>query len=167
LLLTIYGSRLVAFDRFAFSDEALELEHLKRLSRQVPDGFAVRRIDLNLARRIVAEGSLLVEGHVGRFLSPEDFVRRGVGFCVLHGRLVVSGASSYAICSQGIEIQIDTHPDYRRRGLATVVAATLISHCLERGLAAHWDAANPVSAALARKLGYTLQGSYEMLVRVW
>lgn len=42
-----------------------------------------------------------------------------------------------------------------QRGLATVVCASLLVHCLERGIQAHWGAANPQSAALAEKLGFS------------
>lgn len=49
---------------------------------------------------------------------------------------------------------------YRRQGMATALAARLLCWCLERGLEAHWDAANPESCALALKLGYQPLGSY-------
>ena len=52
-------------------------------------------------------------------------------------------ASSYTVYRGGIEIEIDTHPDHRRRGLARACGAALMLECLKRGLYS-WDAQNPV-----------------------
>ena len=119
-----------------------------------------------MARQIDADSTLISEDHVRNFNSPEDFVGRGLGFCVLVGERIVSGASSYAICNQGIEVQVNTNPEYRQRGLATAVSAALIVYCLEHDIEARWDAGNPRSVKLAERLGYLASGSYEMLVRI-
>jgi predicted GNAT family acetyltransferase len=66
----------------------------------------------------------------------------------------VSGCSSFAIGGGKLEIEIDTHPDFRRRGLAAACAAALILHCLDRGIEPCWDAANEESARLAQRLGF-------------
>ena len=72
----------------------------------------------------------------------------------------VSGASSYSGYPGGIEIEIDTRADFRRKGLARICGAKLILECLERGLYPSWDAHNPGSAALAKKLGYRFDRAY-------
>lgn len=66
-------------------------------------------------------------------------------------------ATSYTIYDEGIEIEVCTHPDHRRKGLATIVCAALILYCLDRGKYPNWDAANLNSVALAQKLGYTME----------
>ena len=60
----------------------------------------------------------------------------------------------------GIEIQVDTKEEYRRKGLAEVCCAKLILECLERGLYPSWDAQNKGFLALAEKLGYHYSHSY-------
>jgi L-amino acid N-acyltransferase YncA len=60
-----------------------------------------------------------------------------------------------------LEIEIQTHRQFRRRGLARAVAAALILYCIEHGIEACWDAANEPSAALARQLGFHSTGKYE------
>ena len=80
---------------------------------------------------------------------------------VLHQGRFVSGASSAAIGGGKFEIEIQTQPQFRRRGLARAVAAALILHGLERGMEACWDAANEPSSALARQLGFHPTGKYE------
>lgn len=79
---------------------------------------------------------------------------------VLCGGELVAGASSYAVYRDGIEIEIDTRPDQRGKGLATACGARLILDCLDRGLYPSWDAHDKRSAHLAQKLGYRLAGAY-------
>src|SRR5262249_52737178 len=98
---------------------------------------------------------------VYNFRSHEEFMTRGVGLGILHQGMFVSGASSAAVGGGKVEIEIQTHRQFRRRGLARTVAAALILYCLERGLEPCWDAANRLSAALARQLGFHSTGTYE------
>ena len=74
---------------------------------------------------------------------------------------VVCGASSYSIYDNGIEIEVATDHNYRRKGLATIVSAALILDCLEKGIYPNWDAANTTSAKLAEKLGYVFDKAYD------
>ena len=163
LVQSIHGSRTIEMPRYAFTSEALDLEHLRSLALGVPDGYRAVQMDLDLARQLVAEESRFSEDHMVNFDSPEDFAERGFGFCLLHGDQMASVATTFAICSKGIEIQINTREEHRCQGLATAVAAQLIVHSLEQGLDPNWDAANESSVGLATKLGYTPQGTYPML----
>lgn len=159
LIHDIHGDRITAEDRYDFSSDTLAPDRLDNLRKQCPAEFEIRRIDAGLASRIGKEvGSALVHNYA----SPEDFVQRGVGFCALHRDRIVCGATSYLHSHKSIEIEIDTLKDYRRKGLATSVAATLIRHCLNQGIDPHWDAGGSISADLAKKLGYRLIEKYEM-----
>lgn len=71
------------------------------------------------------------------------------------------GASSYSAYLGGIEIEIDTKKEYRRKGLASVCGARLILECISRDLYPSWDAQNLWSAALAEKLGYHFGYEYD------
>jgi predicted GNAT family acetyltransferase len=88
------------------------------------------------------------------------YKRYGLGVAILKDGEPVSGASSYTSYIGGIEIQIDTKQEYRRRGLAYISGAKLILECLKRGLYPSWDAHNIWSVALAKKLGYRLDREY-------
>ena len=79
---------------------------------------------------------------------------------VLKDGELVAGASSYSTYDKGIEIEIDTREDHRRKGLAYVCGAKLILECLEEGLYPSWDAQNKWSVALAEKLGYHFSHEY-------
>ena len=162
LLKEAYGSRLEKRQRFDFSSECLNIEHIRSFKERVQEGIAVKRVNLDLAHHLSYE--LGTDNHLLSYYSPEDFVTRGVGFCALRGERIVSCASSFTVCHEGIEIEINTHPDYRRRGIATTLAATLIEHCLGRVIEHHWNAANPISAKFAEKLGYTRKEAHDLYV---
>jgi hypothetical protein len=166
LVQQIHGRQLVTMPRYAFTSETLDPGHLGLLASRVPDGYRLVRLDLELAQRLAAEHSPFSEDHMLNFVSPADFLARGFGFCLLDGAEISSVATTFAICSKGIEIQINTREQHRGRGLATVVAAQLILHSLEVGLDPNWDAASLTSAALAEKLGYSPQGTYSAALLV-
>ena len=88
------------------------------------------------------------------FDSPADFCARGLGAAALYEGVPVAGAGTYTVYRGGIEVEIDTRKDHRRRGLATACGARLILECLDRGLYPSWDAIDLRSIALAEKLGY-------------
>ena len=97
---------------------------------------------------------------VSVFPSREAFLRDGLGMAVTVNGRIVSGASSYTRYREGIEVEVDTRRDYRRRSLATVCSAALILSCLDLGLYPSWDAQNLWSVCLAEKLGYTFSHEY-------
>ena len=51
-------------------------------------------------------------------------------------------------------------PKHHRQGIATALAAQLLTWCLENPVDPHWDAANAESCGLAEKLGYRKTGEY-------
>ena len=97
---------------------------------------------------------------VSRYESWEIYSRLALGFVAVSEGEILSGASCYCTYARGIEVEIDTHPDHRRKGLAFGCGAALILECLNRGLYPSWDAANLASVALAEKLGYRFSHEY-------
>lgn len=162
LLKEIHTNKLRGIQRYAFTSEKLDAEHLSKLTSLIPSGFRLKRLDLELTHQLAAEKSEFTSDHLLNFESPEDFIARGFGFCILNGDEITSMATTFVICNTGIEIQINTRPKYQQKGLATVVAAQLLLHSLQKDLDPNWDAANQRSARLAKKLGYTPQGTYNM-----
>lgn len=84
----------------------------------------------------------------------------GLGVVAMNDGEIVAGASSYSRYEKGIEIEIDTREDHRRKGLAYACGAKLIIECLKRDLYPSWDAQNKWSVALAEKLGYQFSHEY-------
>lgn len=90
----------------------------------------------------------------------DDYKEAGIGVAAVHYGSLFSGASLYTVYQGGIEIGIDTRPDYRRKGLATACGAKLILECLNKKLYPSWDAHDLRSVALAEKLGCHLDRKY-------
>ena len=156
LLRDVWGDALTSRTRVEFAVGEWDRARLRGFIEALPDGYELHRITLDDAARFAElAGSLTYN-----FPSLEDFVARGVGFGIEHEGRFVSGCSSFAISPHSIEFEIQTHPDFRRRGLASAAAATMIEHCIERGLTPEWDAHNEMSSALAEKLGFVDPAPY-------
>lgn len=149
------------FQRYAFkkNPKYLDINHIHAFLATLPEGYELRKIDEKLAN----DPSLqqVSEDFTKQFDSIDNYINKGIGYCIIHNGIIVCGASSYSIYNDGIEIEIDTHPEHRRKGLATVAVSALIIDCLERGKYPNWDAANTNSVALAEKLGYVLDKPYD------
>jgi len=156
-----FGPWLSTLPFVEFSAAALDRAHLLAFSRALPAGFELRCVDQALAERLPAD--LGNDGFLECFHSIADFLKRGIGYCVVCQGRIVSAATSMARSLWAIDIEIETAPGYRRRGLATAVGARLVVQCLEWGIKPCWLAANAASEGLARKLGYVRGSRYETL----
>lgn len=145
--------------RYAFckGGEAFDRAKLRALTRAVP---GVQVVPFDRALYETALQNDWSRDFVSQFRSAQDFLNRGLGYAALQNGEMVGGASSYVRCSFGVEVQVETRSDWRRRGVAAACCAALILQCLERGLYPSWDAANRASEALACKLGYRKAGPY-------
>ena len=95
--------------------------------------------------------------------SPQAFLQRGCGALIRDpGGEIAAGASAYLAWPGGIEVQLQTREDCQGRGLATAAAAALLRLAWAKGLTVSWDAANPASAHIARKLGFSSAGRYQV-----
>lgn len=97
---------------------------------------------------------------VANFPDSQTYEHMAVGFACVHEGVIVGAASCYSVYDKGIEIEIDTREDFRRRGIARACAASIVLYALENGLYPSWDAANLMSLGLARSLGYIPAGEY-------
>lgn len=161
LLSGCYGERARPALRYATKKEPPETfcrDHLEQAAASLPAGYALRPIDEEL---------FALCGHihwcadwVRHFPDWETFRKYALGVAVMQNGEPVAGASSYSSYPGGIEVEIDTRSDHRRKGLAYAAGASLILRCLDRGLYPSWDAQNLGSLALAEKLGYHFSRQY-------
>lgn len=156
----VYGDRSERFMRYAIKKEpdVFNKAKLKAYSERLPEGYSIAKIDEKLYEQIMQTGwarDLCVQ-----FPTYDSFNKYAIGYVALYENEVVSGASSYTVYNKGIEIEIDTKEEHRRKGLALACAATLILDCLSKGLYPSWDAANKESVALSEKLGYHFDKEY-------
>ncbi|MHA1613469.1 MAG: GNAT family N-acetyltransferase [Candidatus Thorarchaeota archaeon] len=149
-----WGDRLGKQKRTMMSPDSLNLDYLQKLRNNLPKEYSLERVDFEIAKKL-DKG---VHRHIAMFFDGSaDFVQSGIGFCIKHENKVISIASTYTPYTNKFDIQVDTidDPVHRRKGLATVVCATLMVYALENNVVPHWDAASDISVQLALKLGYT------------
>lgn len=145
--------------RFAIKKYTVfDTEMQKRMAGRVPDGYELRRIDAEIYDKCLEDP--LTRDFVSSFERKEQYLELGRGVVLLKDGKIVSGASSYSRYREGIEIEVDTVPEERRRGFATTVCAALILDCLSEGLYPSWDAQNLESVRMAEKLGYEFAHAY-------
>lgn len=100
---------------------------------------------------------------VANTMVNEEIPRQGFGYTAHLGRKIIGGIGCYTLYHRGIEVEIDTHEEYRRQGVTEILAKHMIKECLERNLDCHWDAMNRASAFLAEKLGFIPLKEYTCL----
>ncbi len=135
-----------------------DVAQLNTMVEQLSGQYELRPIDEPLYNRCKEHdwSADWVQGYE----TYDKYCKYGLGIVALYGEEIVAGASSYSSYLGGIEVQIDTKEEYRRRGLATACGAKLILECLKRGLYPSWDAQNKWSVSLAEKLGYHYSHAY-------
>lgn len=160
-----WGSGVRRGERHALKKGAdgFDREKLGALAKRADGGYVFRSFDREIAGMALEQD--WSRDFLALFDGIDDYLARGLGVAALYRGELVAGASSYALFPGGIEIEITTREDFRKRGLATSCAARLILRCLERGLYPGWDAANRISLHLAERLGYRFAGSYPVYVR--
>lgn len=163
-----YDDKAKVVSRYAIKKEPdiFDKRKLETIVSALPEEYELRMIDEPLYQMCRFES--WSADLVSQFPAYEDYRRLGLGAVILKNNMIVSGASSYSRYQEGIEIEIDTKKEYRRRGLAYVCGAKLILECLKRNLYPSWDAQNRESVALAEKLGYHYSHAYTAIeVRGW
>lgn len=127
-----------------------------------PEGFELRRIDDGLL-----ESQLVnlqeVRGWIDSFwATPQDFLHTGFGYCAITGDTIAAWCLTVFAAGNEREVGLATMPEYRQRGLATLVAVASIEHALAHGLIPHWHcwADNLPSRLVAEKTGFHLEREY-------
>lgn len=160
LITDTFTDRAKKVTRYAIKKEmnVFDKEKLERVVSSLSQEYSLQMINSEMYHLCrLNEWSIDL---VSQFNNYEMFQELGIGVVILKNGEIVSGASSYSRYQDGIEIEIDTKREYRRKGLAYVCGAKLILECLKRDLYPSWDAQNKWSVALAEKLGYHFDHEY-------
>jgi RimJ/RimL family protein N-acetyltransferase len=133
-------------------------------TQPVPEPFTIMQID----RTLLGNSSLSVPDHIPSWInsnwgSLEAFLENGFGFAMRHQNQLVSW--SLADCISGIrcEIGIQTLPEYRRQGLATLTAAATVDYALQHGFTQigwHTSEDNIGSIKVAENVGFDRSTDY-------
>lgn len=160
LITQCYGERATKVTRYAISKEGnvFDREKLQQVVDSLSPEYTMKFLD--------EEAFYYSRKHdwcyswCSQYKDYAMYQQLGLGVVICKDGIPVAGASSYSSYQGGIEIEIDTKEEYRRKGLAYCSAAKLILECLDRDLYPSWDAQNPWSVALAEKLGYHFSHEY-------
>lgn len=155
-----YGDKAKKVSRYAIKKEkdVFDVVKLKQACSQLPKGYELHLLEE--AEYHLCQKNSWANDLVSQFQDYAAYKKLGLGVVVLKDKELVAGASSYSRYNEGIEIEIDTRIDHRRKGLAYACGAKLILECLEKGLYPSWDAQNIWSVSLAEKLGYHFSHEY-------
>ncbi len=155
-----FGTKARKVFRYAFKKEkdVFDKEKLQQALLQLPQGYELKPLKEKEFKQ--CRENKWANDLVSQYKDYQTYSKLGLGVVVLQGETLVAGASSYSRYKDGIEIEIDTREEHRRRGLAFACGAKLILECLERNLYPSWDAQNMWSAGLAEKLGYRYSHTY-------
>jgi RimJ/RimL family protein N-acetyltransferase len=145
---------------------AYALDHLwVDWRRQLPAGRELLPIDPALLARDDLQHVDQVRGWVYSFWrSVASFAATGLGYCLLQEGAAASCCLSVYVSGSNCELGLATHPDFRGRGYATLVAAACVEHCLVHGWTPHWHCwdDNQPSIAVAHKVGFANPRRYQV-----
>lgn len=154
-----YGERAKVFTRYATKkDTVFDREKLEKIIASLPADYELKLIEAELYQACLSQP--WSQDLVGNYDDYDHYAQAGLGIAVLYKGQLVSAASSFSSYDMGYEIEIDTHVDFRRRGLAKIVGAKFILESLDRDRYPSWDAHNQASIALAQQLGYEFSHEY-------
>ncbi len=158
-LMEHFKGRLIQKTRTKMSHRDLSLEKLDSLKTPLPEGYGVESVD----RETVEKLPHILQVHIPPFFGTvNNFMEKGLGFCVKHDEHPISMASSCLPYTDKLEVQIATvdAPEYRRKGFGTAACIALLEYCLIHEIEPCWDAFNERSVLMAEKLGYTKPKQY-------
>lgn len=142
---------------FSFDKEL----YYKRHHKEIPSYGCIKKIDLEL---IMSDHKGLLRDDICEFwYSVQDFIVKGVGFCLLVDDQVVSSCFSCYSSMKGLDININTYDDINRnKGYAELTAVAFIDYCIDNNLLFYWETYdnNAESIALAEKLGFEKSRKY-------
>ncbi len=165
LIELVWENRVDKATRYAIKKDpdVFNIEKLTNFAESLDNNYRLKPFDEEIYAMAIPKN--WSKDLCSQFESYSDFQKRGLGIAVIKNGALVSGASSYSVYTGGIEIEIDTKPEFRKKGLATACGAKMIIECLKQGLYPSWDAHDLRSVALAEKLGYQIERPYVVYIK--
>lgn len=160
LLMSVKKNNPKAVPRYGIvqKDYAFDEELLRDFAGKLPDGYELVMFNEELYNQAMEEA--WSREFCETFASAEEYLTRGFGYAVTKDGRLAAGTSTMTVYDGGTEIQVATHPEHRRKGLAMVCAAAFVLECQKRKIRPCWDAANEISKKMALALGYEYKGEY-------
>lgn len=131
---------------------------------KIPTGFSIHQLD----PKLLEQKDMEIPDHIPSWMrinwgSMNAFWRQGFGFCMVGNNEIVSWSLTDCVSGSFCEIGIQTKPEYRRRGLATLTAAATVDYALKHGYSQvgwHTNIENYGSIGVAENVGFTKARDY-------
>ncbi|MEN6434735.1 MAG: GNAT family N-acetyltransferase [Anaerolineaceae bacterium] len=119
----------------------------------LPSGFVLKKIDADLLQIITLPSS---------WSSIEAFLTNGSGYALVNEGKIISSCFSVFRSGTGIEMDVQTTPEYRGKGYAMITSSAVIEACIQLGLQPNWECFwdNLASIGLAEALGFEKLSPY-------
>jgi hypothetical protein len=142
---------IVREERYSFY---FQEKHFSKEKILLPDGFFLKEIDEKLLPRI--NGNIVPSFS---WDSNIEFLNKGKGFCILFGTDIAATVFSSAVSHDEIDIGIETKEEFRRFGLASILARRMVEYVLEQHKTPTWECftGNIGSRRTAEKAGFHVQ----------
>lgn len=110
----------------------------------------------NARKQLYKNSDMLLNRLENSWGSDKDFLDNSYANVVVHNEEIVGicfGSSRY---EDYIVVDIETHREHQRKGIATYMASDFVNSCIEEGMKVQWDCvdSNDVSKALASRCGF-------------
>jgi len=127
-----------------------------------PEGYEIIPMETSLLEQGDLQIPLQVKATLEKWLTIEDQRFQDYGYAVIHDHKIVSWATVDFVSSKAGDLGFETLPEFRQRGLGSMVAAIAMAHGLEKGIEIHWTCANDNigSVRTAEKLSLEHERSY-------
>jgi GNAT superfamily N-acetyltransferase len=149
-------------ERRSFRFDPARIDTVRGAANRVPRRLRLVSLTPELAEIVDHELNETIGFFWGGYVR---FARHGFGAAILDGERSVAVTFTATVGGGDANLGVMTHPDYRRRGLATLTSQAAIEMAHERGLVATWDCdlLNVPSGLLAESLGFTEQPPFQEL----
>lgn len=159
------------FPRVAYREELMlniiKYRELKDWRTSIPDGCYIKNVDVELAGII---NKLSNNEILETWASFDEFVKKGIGFCLMKGDRVISSCISNYIGRDEAGVSLFTYSfEDRNKGYGTIAARAFIDECLLRNLAPSWGTweNNYGAVAIAEKLGFDRINRYPVYIMLF
>jgi RimJ/RimL family protein N-acetyltransferase len=130
----------------------------------LPDRYTIQPMETDLLKHTDLQLPSEVKTTLGKWMSIKDKRFQDYGFVAMHENQAVAWATVDFVAAGKGDLGFETLPEFRKRGLGSMVAAAALEHGLAMGIEVHWTCAedNLGSQRSAEKLGLQRERDYVM-----
>ncbi len=123
----------------------------------LPEGYRIEQVTQSFIDMGYENTELVLDEMQSERFSVDDFLEKSFAFCALQDNVIAAWCMSEYNVEGGFEIGIETHPDHRRKRLATQTALACFNYGVEKGyryVGWHCWKKNEASNRTAFRLGF-------------